>query len=76
MKDNLSRVGSILLWVAGLLGIGNYLVLTAYADVIRSSYRFVASPLVFRPLSVLNLVVGIALLVMALWRLASRPKQQ
>ena len=52
--------------VAGLLLIGNFFVLMAYGDTLRSTHLFIVRSTVFYPIAFLNLVAGIILLVLFL----------
>jgi len=60
------------LWVSGLIFIGNFIVLRIYGDVLRSTHLFIVRSTVFYPLAWLNLVVGIILIAILVWEWATR----
>jgi len=56
-----------LLWIAGLILIGNFAVLMMYGDTLRSTHLFIVRSTVFYPLAWLNLVSGILLISLLVW---------
>ena len=60
------KLKSIILWAAAVILLLNSFVIQEYGDVIRSSYRFISSPLVFYPLATLNLIAGILVILVLL----------
>ncbi len=59
-------------FIAGLVLIGNFAVLMAFGNALRSTYLFITRSTVFYPLAVVNLVVGIALLAVLAGQLLRR----
>jgi len=58
---------SWVLWIIGLILIGNFVVLTAYGDTLRSTHLFIVRGTVFYPLAWLNLISGILLITLLIW---------
>jgi hypothetical protein len=61
--------------LAGILLIGNFFVLRAYGDTLRSTHLFIARGTVFYPVAWLNLVAGVATLAVLVSQRVKRPKQ-
>ncbi len=61
-------------WLAGLLLIGNFFVLTAYGDTLRSTNLFVVRGTIFYPVAYLNLAAGVLVLASLVWQLVRRRK--
>ncbi len=61
-------------WLAGLLLIGNFFVLRAYGDTLRSTNLFVVRSTVFYPIAYLNLAAGVAVIAALVWQLVRRRK--
>jgi len=59
-------------WLAGLLLIGNFFVLMAYGDTLRSTHLFVVRGTVFYPVAYLNLAAGVLVLAVLVWRTVRR----
>ena len=51
-----------LLWICGLIFIGNFVILRIYGDAIQSTHLFIVRGTVFYPVAWLNLVLGVALI--------------
>ncbi|MFH1032505.1 MAG: hypothetical protein V1767_08105 [Chloroflexota bacterium] len=64
-----------LLWICGLILIGNFAVLRIYGDTLQSTHLFIVRGTVFYPLSWLNLVAGIFLLLLLVWERASKKRR-
>jgi len=56
------------LWVIGLILIGNFAVLTTYGDTLRSTHLFIVRGTIFYPVAWLNLLSGIFLMSFLIWR--------
>ena len=56
------------LWVIGLILIGNFAVLRMYGDTLQSTHLFIVRGTVFYPLACLNLVAGITLISLLVLR--------
>ena len=70
-------MNSGLRWITGtggLLLIGDYYVLLKYGDALRSTNLFIVRGTVFYPLAWLNLLAGIALLVVSVRDWIRRPR--
>ena len=52
------------LWIIGLILIGNFVILRMYGDTLRSTHLFIVRSTVFFPLAWLNLVFGILLIAL------------
>ncbi len=59
-------------WLAGLLLIGNFVLLMAYGDALRSTHLFVVRGTVFYPVAYLNLAAGVLVLAVLIWQLVRR----
>ncbi|MFH1382385.1 MAG: hypothetical protein ABIH70_05770 [Chloroflexota bacterium] len=59
-------------WASGLILIGNFFVLRAYGDTLRSTHLFIVRSTVFYPLAWLNLIAGIFLILFLVWNRLSR----
>ncbi len=55
--------------LAGLVLIGNFIILRLYGDALRSTYLFIVRSTVFYPVAWLNLVLGVMLLAFLGWEL-------
>lgn len=66
---------SWVLWLIGLILIGNFAVLTTYGDTLRSTHLFIVRGTVFYPLAWLNLISGILLLSLLVWEIVSRRRK-
>ena len=53
-----------LLWLIGVILIGNFIVLMKYGDTLKSTNLFITRSTVFYPLAWLNLIAGVALIVL------------
>jgi hypothetical protein len=51
-----------LLWIIGLVLIGNFAALMMYGDTLRSTHLFIVRGTVFYPVAYLNLILGIILI--------------
>ena len=60
------------LGVAGLLLIGNFAVLMMYGDTLKSTHLFIVRGTVFYPLAYLNLISGIFLISLLVWRIINK----
>ena len=56
------------LWVISLVLIANFTVLMIYGDTLQSTHLFIVRGTVFYPLAYLNLVAGIFLMALLIWR--------
>lgn len=56
------------LWVISLVLIANFAVLMIYGDTLQSTHLFIVRGTVFYPLAYLNLVAGIFLMALLIWR--------
>ncbi len=74
-RTTMDRLGYVLLWIAGILLIVNFFVVRTYGIAIRSTHAFIAGPLLFYPLSTLNLIAGLLIIVILVVRLLMRGKQ-
>ena len=63
------------LWIAGVILIGNFWVLMMYGDTLRSTHLFIVRSTVFYPVAWLNLICGILLLSLLVWGLVSRKRK-
>jgi hypothetical protein len=61
-----------LLWLIALALIGNFALLRAYGDTLQSTHLFIVRGTVFYPVSILNLVLGLSLLVYLIWQRVKR----
>jgi len=64
-----------LLWVSGLILIGNFIVLRIYGDALRSTHLFIVRGTVFYPLAWLNLIAGILLILLPVWEWVSKKRK-
>ena len=64
----MGRVLQGLLLAVGLILIGNFVVLIAYGDALRSTHLFIVRSTVFYPIALLNFIVGIILISFLIWR--------
>jgi|GEM_PF-1527779 len=55
------------LWVIGLILVGNFVVLMMYGDTLQSTHLFIVRGTVFYPLAWLNLLSGIFLIALLVW---------
>ncbi len=53
-----------LLWICGLVLIGNFVALMAYGDTLRSTHLFIVRGTVFYPVAYLNLILGLTLVAL------------
>jgi hypothetical protein len=58
----MGRATKIVLLVAGLVLIGNFIILRLYGDTLQSTHLFVVRGTVFYPVAFLNLALGVILL--------------
>jgi hypothetical protein len=58
-----------LLWVCGVVLIGNFAALMAYGDTLRSTHLFIVRGTVFYPVAYLNLILGLALIGLLIWEM-------
>jgi len=56
-----------LLWIIGVILIGNFAVLMRYGDTLRSTHLFIVRSIVFYPLAWLNLISGVFLIALLVW---------
>jgi len=56
------------LWVIGLILVGNFAVLMMYGDTLQSTHLFIVRSTVFYPLAWLNLLSGIFLISFLVWK--------
>lgn len=56
------------LWVISLVLIANFAVLMIYGDTLQSTHLFIVRGTVFYPLAYLNLIAGIFLMALLIWR--------
>jgi hypothetical protein len=59
-------------WLAGVLLIGNFFVLMAYGDTLRSTHLFIVRGTVFYPVAYLNLAAGVLVLAVLVWQAVRR----
>jgi hypothetical protein len=62
-------------WVLGATGIlliGNFAVLMMYGDTLKSTHLFIVRGTVFYPLAYLNLISGIFLISLLVWRIINK----
>jgi hypothetical protein len=53
-----------ILWICGIVLIGNFVVLMMYGDTLQSTHLFILRGTVFYPVAYLNLVLGVLLIGM------------
>ncbi len=58
---------SWVLWIIGLILVGNFYVLMRYGDALQSTHLFIVRGTVFYPLAWLNLLSGLLLLSLLVW---------
>jgi uncharacterized membrane protein (DUF485 family) len=63
------------LWLIGLILIGNFVVLMKYGDTLRSTHLFIVRSTVFYPLAWLNLISGIVLISLLVWEWAAKRRK-
>ncbi len=56
-----------LLWLAGIILIGNFIILRLYGDTLQSTHLFVVRGTVFYPVAWLNLLTGAGLIILLIW---------
>lgn len=56
-----------LLWIIGVVLIGNFAALMIYGDTLRSTHLFVVRGTVFYPVAYLNLILGVVLIAILVW---------
>ena len=56
------------LWVIALILVSNFAVLMVYGDALRSTHLFIVRGTVFYPLAWLNLVFGVLLVSLLIWK--------
>jgi hypothetical protein len=61
-----------ILWICGLVLIGNFVVLMKYGDTLQSTHLFIVRGTVFYPVAFLNLILGIVLITMLVLRIIRR----
>jgi hypothetical protein len=64
-----------LLWICGLVMIGNFVTLMAYGDTLRSTHLFIVRSTVFYPAAYLNLILGLALIALLILEMAGGEKK-
>lgn len=64
-----------ILWICGLILIGNFTVLRIYGDTLQSTHLFIVRGTVFYPLAWLNLIFGILLLAILVWERATKKRR-
>jgi hypothetical protein len=52
------------LWIIGLILVGNFVALMIYGDTLKSTHLFIVRGTVFYPLAYLNLVSGMGLITL------------
>ena len=62
-------------WIAGLILIGNFIILRLYGDTLQSTHLFIVRGTVFYPVSWLNLIAGIAIISILVWDCATKRKK-
>ncbi len=55
------------LWLGGVILIGNFMVLRMYGDALQSTHLFIVRSTVFYPLAWLNLITGVLLVSLLVW---------
>jgi len=63
-----------LLWVIGVVLIGNFAALMIYGDTLRSTHLFVVRGTVFYPVAYLNLILGVVLIAILVWSTIARKR--
>ncbi len=63
-----------LLWIIGVVLIGNFAALMMYGDTLRSTNLFVVRGTVFYPVAYLNLILGVALIVIMVWSIIAKKR--
>lgn len=63
-----------LLWLGGLVLIGNFVVLRAYGDTLQSTHLFIVRGTVFYPLAWLNLIVGLGIIALLVRELITKKR--
>ena len=56
------------LWFISLVLVANFAVLMIYGDTLQSTHLFIVRGTVFYPLAYLNLIAGIFLMALLVWR--------
>ena len=69
-----SKILRFLLLVNGLILIGNFIILSIYGDTLRSTHLFIVRSTVFYPFAWFNLIVGIILISILLWKWLTHKK--
>jgi hypothetical protein len=68
----MGRATKIVLLVAGLVLIGNFIILRLYGDTLQSTHLFVVRGTVFYPVAFLNLALGVIALILFVISLVRR----
>jgi hypothetical protein len=63
-----------LLWIIGVVLIGNFAALMIYGDTLRSTHLFVVRGTVFYPVAYLNLILGVVLIAILVWSIIARKR--
>ena len=63
-----------LLWIIGVVLIGNFAALMIYGDTLRSTHLFVVRGTVFYPVAYLNLILGVVLIAILVWSTIARKR--
>ncbi len=63
------------LWIAGFILIGNFIILRLYGDTLQSTHLFIVRGTVFYPFSWLNLIAGITVILILVWEWVARRKK-
>ena len=61
-----------ILWICGIVLIGNFVVLMMYGDTLQSTHLFIVRGTVFYPVAFLNLILGLVLFGMLVWRMVRK----
>jgi hypothetical protein len=61
-----------ILWICGIVLIGNFVVLMMYGDTLQSTHLFIVRGSVFYPVAYLNLILGLVLFGMLVWRMVRK----
>ncbi len=63
-----------LLWIIGVVLIGNFAALMIYGDTLRSTHLFVVRGTVFYPVAYLNLILGVVLIAILVWSIIAKKR--
>lgn len=65
-----------ILWVIAIILIANFAILMIYGDTLRSTHLFIVRGTVFYPVAWINLIFGLALIFILIWRKVHEKKSK